>query len=130
MLSFFIANAQHTVSGRVLDQLTHEALRGATVTDKLNTVATDANGYFEIRTSESFISITYSSYQTKDIKITNSNKIIVSLLPYSKDLEQVVISANRTAQKRNRGAYSDFNHQQTKRWKMQKPSASTNCSIR
>ena len=61
MLSFLIASAQRTINGRVIDQLTREALQGATVTDRLNTVVTDANGLFEFRTAEPFIFITYNS---------------------------------------------------------------------
>src|SRR4051812_44294540 len=92
--SILFANAQRTISGRVVDQLTHEALQGATVTDRLNTIVTDANGLFEFRTAESFILISFNSYQTKEINITHLQHIVVSMLPVSKDLEQVVVSAN------------------------------------
>jgi len=100
LLSFVLINAQRTISGRVLDQLTHEALQGASVTDRLNTVITDAHGNFEFRTAETFIFITYNSYQSKELNVNNLQHIVVSMLPVSKDLEQVVVSANRTAQKR------------------------------
>ena len=81
MLSFLIASAQRTINGRVIDQLTREALQGATVTDRLNTVVTDANGLFEFRTSESFIFITYNSHQPKEVNIINLQNILVSMLP-------------------------------------------------
>jgi outer membrane receptor protein involved in Fe transport len=97
-----IASAQKNIRGRVFDAVTKEALQGASVSDSYNhTVMTDAEGKFIITTNAPTITITYNSYAVQTIAIAGRSIVNIALAPSNKDLQQVVVSASRTIQKRS-----------------------------
>jgi iron complex outermembrane recepter protein len=102
MLLFITASAQKNIRGKVYDAVTREALQGASVSDAYHqTILTDAAGNFVINTDAPVITISYNSYSTQIINITDKTIVHVALQPSGKDLQQVVISASRVAQKRS-----------------------------
>ena len=88
-----------TVSGKVLDSRTSEALIGATVTIKgtTNGDVTDANGEFSLVTGQKLpftLIVSYIGYLKKEVQITDS-KVEINLDPNNTQLEDVVISSRR-----------------------------------
>lgn len=96
------AQTSTTITGKVFDAISKEALDGVIITDSKNHSAiTDTYGKFSITTTDKKILITSSSFETKTVEIGNSNSIIISLHPINKELQQIVVSASRTLQKRS-----------------------------
>jgi outer membrane receptor protein involved in Fe transport len=90
-----------TLTGKVFDAISKEPIQGAVISDsKNNCVTTDANGKFSINTTDKKISISSVSFETKTIAVA-SNTLAISLQPSNKELQQVVVTANRTAEKRS-----------------------------
>lgn len=88
-----------TVSGKILDARTNDALVGATVTIKgtTNGAATDANGEFNLVTGQTLpfsLVVSYIGYLKKEILI-NESKVVITLEPNTTQLEDVVISSRR-----------------------------------
>lgn len=71
-----LANAQKTVTGKVLDGGNSQPLQGATITAKGSTTATqtDADGSFSIKVSETTktIIISFVGYETKEVSVTGA----------------------------------------------------------
>jgi outer membrane receptor protein involved in Fe transport len=91
-----------TITGKVFDATSKEAVAGAIVSDVTGKpVLTDLNGNFSIRTGAKKLSVTAIGFDTKSVDI-NGNSLFISLQPQNKILQEVVvISANRTAEKRS-----------------------------
>jgi outer membrane receptor protein involved in Fe transport len=91
-----------TVTGKVFDAVSKEAVAGALVSDANNhSVVTDAGGNFSIKTSVTKLTVTSVSFDTKTVEITGGS-LFVSLQPQNRVLQEVVVnSANRTAEKRS-----------------------------
>jgi iron complex outermembrane receptor protein len=92
-----IVNA--TISGKVVDARTNEALIGATVTIKgtTNGAATDANGDFNLVTGQKLpftLIVSYVGYVKKEVLI-NESKVVIKLDANTTQLEDVVISSRR-----------------------------------
>ena len=92
-----IVNA--TISGKVLDANTSEALIGATVSIKgtTNGASTDANGEFSLVTGQKLpftLIVSYVGYLRKEVLI-NESKVEIKLAPNNTQLEDVVISSRR-----------------------------------
>lgn len=88
-----------TVSGKVLDARTNEALIGATVTIKgtTNGDVTDAIGEFSLVTGQKLpftLVVSYIGYLKKEVLISDS-KVEIKLDPNNTQLEDVVISSRR-----------------------------------
>jgi len=88
-----------TVSGKILDSRSAEALIGATVTIKgtTNGDVTDANGEFSLVTGQKLpftLIVSYIGYLKKEVLITDS-KVEIKLDPNNTQLEDVVISSRR-----------------------------------
>ena len=88
-----------TVSGKILDSRTDEALVGATVTIKgtTNGDVTDANGEFSLVTGQKLpftLVVSYVGYLKKEILI-NTSKVEIKLDINNTQLEDVVISSRR-----------------------------------
>ena len=70
------ANAQKTITGKVLDGGNSQALQGATITAKGSTTATqtDADGSFSIKISETTkaLIISFVGYETKEVSVTGA----------------------------------------------------------
>ena len=112
LLLIMAAAAQKNIKGKIYDAVTKEALQGASVTDAhQHTVVADGEGKFSLSTSDEVLTISYTGYRLQNIHITNQLTLKIALLPTGKDLQQVVVSASRTAQKKNRSAGSHCQHQ-------------------
>jgi iron complex outermembrane receptor protein len=88
-----------TITGKVLDARTNEALTGATVTIKgtTNGDATDVNGEFSLITGQTLpftLVVSYIGYLKKEVLI-NESKVEIKLVPNDTQLEDVVISSRR-----------------------------------
>lgn len=100
------AEPQGTIRGRVSDKVTHEPLAGVYVLYGRNMgVSTAGDGTYIIETAAGRISITfqYVGYQsvTKEITISGGEEVQldVELSASIREIDQVVISANRTEQR-------------------------------
>ncbi|GAB3913068.1 TonB-dependent receptor [Larkinella knui] len=88
-----------TISGKVVDSRTNEALIGATVTIKgtTNGSATDANGDFNLVTGQKLpftLVVSYIGYIKKEVLI-NESKVEIKLDATTTQLDDVVISSRR-----------------------------------
>ena len=90
-----------TISGKVYDAVNKEAIPSATITDNAgHTVTSNAGGNFHLQTSAASLEVRSVGYQTQTIKVSG-NKLAIALQPATSQLNQVVVSANRTAEKRS-----------------------------
>ena len=101
--SFTHALAQYTLSGRVQDATTEEALVGVTVTvpDTPRGTITDPDGRFTLSSDQPITTLTLSSvgYRTRTVPV--EEKIIqIALTPTTTALNPVIVSASRDTQRR------------------------------
>lgn len=94
------APAQTTITGQVLDVRTADPLVGATILLKgtRTGATTDADGRFSLAYSGAFpvtLIVYYLGYDTKELELTNSEKVEVSLEPSTVSLGEVIITARR-----------------------------------
>ena len=101
LMAFIIVFAQKGIKGTIIDAATNQSLQGATVTDLQNNINTvsDQNGIFFLPEKTDSIEITSIGYYTIK-KAVNEQKMVISLTPSFGNLNEVIISANREAQKR------------------------------
>lgn len=96
--------SQQTVSGRIYDDQTKEPLLGVTVLipNTQTGTTTDEGGNFILKSNESFdsVEISYIGYLSTNLKIENSQKMAVGLVPSSINIDEVVISGSREKQSR------------------------------
>ncbi len=88
------------ISGKVYDAYTKEAIQGAIIADSKTKIATKGNGSFNINSSDSKITITALGYESKTITVVNEI-LAIALTPSQNYLEQVVVTTNRTNEKRS-----------------------------
>jgi outer membrane receptor protein involved in Fe transport len=89
------------VTGKIYDAVSKEPVQGAVVTDVAHrAVVTDAAGNFRISTDSRRLQVTCLGYENHSIDAGN-NILSVALLPVDQQLQQVVVTANRTAEKRS-----------------------------
>jgi iron complex outermembrane receptor protein len=104
--TLFIASnvfAQHipALHGKVFDAVTKEPITAATITDTTGTaVISNTDGSFKITTAAKIIKITSVGYQTRSVEARNGT-LAIALQPSTSQLHQVVVSANRTSEKRS-----------------------------
>jgi ferric enterobactin receptor len=104
LLLFFAkaAVSQHTVSGKVVEKGSGEALSFATVAiqNSVSGTQTNLDGYFtlfNVPYDTSTLQVSYVGYDVKKYKLSNSSikeQIIIELQPISTNLEEVVIYAS------------------------------------
>jgi outer membrane receptor protein involved in Fe transport len=87
------------ISGKVFDAITKEPIQGAVVSTVSNKTISKENGSFSFQATGRSITINAVGYDSKTIEITNKN-LAISLSPSQKILDQVVVTANRTNEKR------------------------------
>ncbi len=87
------------VSGKVFDAITKEPIQGAVIAALSIKTISNENGSFNLQTNSNKIIINAVGYDAKTIDITNKN-LAISLSPSQKILDQVVVTANRTNEKR------------------------------
>jgi iron complex outermembrane receptor protein len=95
--------AQQTsvVRGKIFDAITKEPIVGATITDsRAHSGVSDAGGNFKIVTTDKALKISYIGYFSRTVEIKGA-MLAISLQPSATELQRVVISANRTAEKRS-----------------------------
>jgi len=90
-----------TIKGKIYDAVTKEPISAATVNDlQKNSVTADASGAFNITTAARSLKITSIGYKTRFIDVENA-AMGISLEPANAELDQVLVSANRTSEKRS-----------------------------
>ncbi len=87
------------VSGKVFDAITKEPIQGAVIAALSIKTISNENGSFNLQTNSNKIIINAVGYDAKTIDITSKN-LAISLSPSQKILDQVVVTANRTNEKR------------------------------
>lgn len=91
------------IVGGVVDARSGESVVGATVQVKggSNGVITDINGKFTIKAAPgNILVVSYIGYETKEVKITNGKVLVVELVEDTKQLEEVVVTAYGSGQKK------------------------------
>jgi iron complex outermembrane receptor protein len=106
LVSLFLGNTQAQdsikISGKVFDAINQQSIPNVTIKDfQNNIVLTDSSGYFSFTTKNKVIIIVYVGYDSQLITIKNKEQISIGLLPSNLLLQEVVISANKTTQKRS-----------------------------
>lgn len=100
LLSSFIAHAQFTVSGRIVDSATKESLGGASVFCQNTTIGTASNkqGEFslQLKSGGYELIISYTGYQTKLFQISHTDSRIpdIEMVKEEKSLGEVVIKSS------------------------------------
>ncbi|MBW4889404.1 TonB-dependent receptor [Mucilaginibacter sp. HMF5004] len=98
--TYIFAQKTPIIQGKVFDAITKEPIQGATITDNKTTTTTDAAGKFKIAANATTLQVTFIGYVTRSIEVKGLSQAI-ALQPSSTELQRVVISANRTAEKRS-----------------------------
>ena len=93
------------IIGGVVDGRTGESVVGATVQVKgaASGVITDINGKFTIKAAPGdVLAISYIGYETKEVKVVSGKVLVVELVEDTKQLEEVVVTAYGSGQKKGR----------------------------
>lgn len=99
VLSF--AQVNKTVTGKVFDAVTKEAIKSVTIKDAAGHITTtDATGSFTIVTAGNEIQAACTGYSNITVGVTGK-PLAIALQPIVRELTQVVVSANRTTEKRS-----------------------------
>ena len=93
MLFGFAAQAQKTITGKVVDE-NNSPLAGATVSSGNNTTKTLANGVFTMQVPDDAknVTVSYVGYGTQTTKISFTNTMNISLISTKKSEEEVVVT--------------------------------------
>ncbi len=95
LFSGFIANAQFTITGEVLDSSTREPMALASVFCQNTTIGTSTNksGQFTLTLPSGGYDLifSYTGYQTQTIRVTENNKLEILMLKEDKSLGEVVL---------------------------------------
>jgi iron complex outermembrane receptor protein len=102
----FVATQLHAqtntnITGKIIDAASKEALQGVTITDKQHTTTTNATGSFSLASNSNTITVNIAGYEPQTITVKQRSNVIIALQQAVNVLDQVVVSANRTAQKRS-----------------------------
>lgn len=98
--------AAYKLKGKVVDATTNEPLPYAAIS-VLGTsygATTDVDGYFEVKDlvrGKVKIRVTYIGYGTRELELDSTGDHIIKLEPTSINMEEVVVSANRTETRRH-----------------------------
>ncbi|HYM92898.1 MAG TPA: carboxypeptidase-like regulatory domain-containing protein [Chitinophagaceae bacterium] len=95
----FIANAQFSVSGKIIDSASGEPLPGASVFCHNTTIGTASNkqGEFslEMKSGGYDLVITYTDYQPRIIRVSSdTSHLLISMVKQEKSMEEVVIRSS------------------------------------
>lgn len=97
-----LAQPEQTIYGKVFDAVSKEPLQSAIVSDsRKHSVMTDANGRFQIHTTDKTLMVRHTGFEMAQLAVNGNTNIYVALIPSPKELQQVVVSANRTSEKRS-----------------------------
>jgi len=96
------AQTARKITGKVYDASSKEPLQGAAVSDKQNHIAiTDASGRFSIITSDEILFVHFTGFDLQSISTKTSTTLAIALTPSNNVLQQVVVTASKTAEKRS-----------------------------
>ncbi|OCX53194.1 TonB-dependent receptor [Mucilaginibacter sp. PPCGB 2223] len=94
------------ITGKIFDAISKEPIAGATISDGNNISATSGvSGKFKIITTAAAIQVTFIGYTTRSIAVSGQS-LAISMQPSNTELQRVVVSANRTAEKRSEAPVS------------------------
>ncbi len=95
------AQVTFVITGKIIDASNQQTLSKVTITDAdKKVVLTDSTGNFSISSKNSILTIACIGYDVQTISIKNKENILIGLIPSSQMLQDVIISANKTIQKR------------------------------
>jgi len=95
------AQAPPAIHGKIFDAITKEPVADATISDQKGTTTTsDVAGKFKITTDAANLQVSFIGYHTRYV-VVKSETLAISLQPSTTELQKVVVSANRTAEKRS-----------------------------
>lgn len=103
LLSIGVCFGQSTaaIRGKIFDAVTKEPIVSATITDgDGHNAVSDLNGNFTIQTSKAMLKISSIGYQNYSVTVS-TRELLIALQPSTNELQNVVVSANRTAEKRS-----------------------------
>ncbi|MFC4233264.1 TonB-dependent receptor domain-containing protein [Parasediminibacterium paludis] len=95
------AQTNTVITGKIIDAASKEALQGVTITDKQHIAITNASGSFSLTSNSNTIVVSMAGYLPQTITLKQRGNVIISLQQAVNLLDQVVVSANKTAQKRS-----------------------------
>ena len=100
MLMPCVALAQFSISGKVTDKLSQQALAGASVSNGTTSLQTDADGNFSfasLPTATYTITVSYLGYSpySSKINLTSSISLSIALNPSSINTDEVIVRATR-----------------------------------
>ena len=104
LLSVQLAFAQRTVTGKVADAESNEALVGATVivTGTTTGTSTDSNGSFSLNVPDgaNSLTVTYTGYEKQEVAINGQSTVIIALRSNAV-LEEVVVTGYAVEKKKD-----------------------------
>lgn len=109
-LAFFLTtvsgalHAQSVVSGSVVDSDTQQALPGVNISVKGKSEGdfTSTDGRFTLKFKELPVTLIFSfiGFETQEIQVTSATDLKVTMIPESMLMQEVVVAASRTAQRK------------------------------
>ena len=98
---FSFSQNNRTITGKIYDAFSKEPVVGALISDsKKHSALSGADGNFSIATADQNITISAINYKTASITSGKSG-LAIALYPDNKELDNVVVTASRTAEKRS-----------------------------
>jgi TonB-linked SusC/RagA family outer membrane protein len=98
-------NDKLEISGKVIDSVNHSTIPGVNITLKNNKAVhaqTNGNGEFKIEVSQGDILVfTFIGYKPKEVKVTDTKSIVVSLSPKINAMNDVVVTGYQVIKKDN-----------------------------
>lgn len=89
------------IQGSVFDAVTKEPIVSATIDDDQgHKIISDISGHFKTETTARALKISCMGYQNKQVEVLEK-ELSIALQPSTNELQNVVVSANRTAEKRS-----------------------------
>lgn len=95
--------AQSSIQGKVYDAITKEPVAGASIEIKENksTLSSDVNGGFTTKLNKNnILIISATGYKTSEVLVGSSATMNIALEPSDKALDELIITASRTLQRR------------------------------
>ena len=98
----FLASAQFTISGRVINQANQQNLAGASVTIDELTIQTDASGTFRINNltpDVHTVSVSYVGFKpfSEKVKLTKNTSLLIELQSLSVSMDEVIVKSTRAS---------------------------------
>jgi len=100
---YFEANAQTTISGKVVGGDDNLPIIGATIKKKVGPggSTTDANGSFTISaTPTDILVVSFVGYTTQEVSVANNKSLTITLQPSQNSLTEVVVTGYTTSERR------------------------------